>query len=79
MTRKERNAVVELLRCAADVCSLTRAGVTPLVGTVAWLAWEAKRDVQSKHQRNDQFIVGDEEYRWMLLEAAARVEEGSYP
>ncbi len=37
MTKKDRAQVVELLRCAADVCSLRGADVVPRRGTNEYL------------------------------------------
>jgi hypothetical protein len=78
MTKKQRAQVVELLRCAADIritgTMIPRARAAYLLGTpertqrLAEDAWTAVL--------ND---VGMSLYQYELLEAAARVEEGSWP
>jgi hypothetical protein len=87
MTRRERAQVVELLRCAAD-CRPDNVGLNGMFDTACWLdleghwqdkAWQAINAVPT-HSTVFQ-VVGtvDEEYRRVLLEAAARVEEGTWP
>ena len=76
MTRRERAQVVELLRCAADRRSLSVADVHPVQGTLGWIAWEAKRALQPSFRYPAPLT---EAYRELLLEAAARVEEGWTP
>lgn len=78
MTKRQRAQVVELLRCAADCKSLAIADVIPRPGTLAWVAWEAKRATQAEC-RLYSIDTDDERYRWLLLEAAQRVEEGWTP
>lgn len=87
MTKRERAQVVELLRCAAD----QRADGIGLNGmfdgavslraadqTIA-LAWNVLISVQRGHLIRTVVGIVDEWYRAELLEAAARVEEGSWP
>ncbi|MGN6107251.1 MAG: hypothetical protein ACTHU0_19240 [Kofleriaceae bacterium] len=86
MTRSQRAKVVELLRCAADCCG--RPIVFPLSSAVLRLA--PSRKVQAlaerafhaawKPRRQDEChrVRQDKRHR-ALLEAAARVEEGSWP
>lgn len=77
MKEREREQVVEWLRCGADVLSLSKAGVAPRFATLEWEAWEAKRAIQSEFPNKP--FSDDDDYRWLLLEAAQRVEEGSWP
>lgn len=85
MTRRERAQVVELLRCAADILARggwDEGGVLSLAATAADLpffnfAYEAERRVWSD-MRLCGVPAGLLRLR-SLLEAAARVEEGSYP
>ena len=73
MSKAQRAQVVELLRCAADLHFDSRGGLTsighdePEAWTEAYLARNAVLD--------DIPLPGFD----ALLEAAARVEEGSYP
>ena len=86
MTKKQREQVVELLRCAADddgyesILGLSdaRRHLDHQWGSdierIAWMARVAAFDAE------DQFAdIEDEEYRYRLLEAAQRVEEGWTP
>lgn len=76
MTKRHRAQVVELLRCAADA---GMDGETP-VGLLSAgdefsvevndLAWDAYYSVRTEEPGR---------FRLELLEAAARVEEGSWP
>lgn len=75
MTRREREQVVELLRCAADLYYTERDEHQP-TRTAAredeelrTLAWEAIYAT----------TVPEPSFHLKLLEAAARVEEGSWP
>lgn len=84
MTNEEREQVVELLRCAADVGGLGKAyerayGVAMLQVNpktrrerhpVWWLAMKARTDLNDGRWTR---------YADTCLEAAARVEEGSWP
>ena len=88
MTKREREQVVELLRCAADCCC-DRPGdktiTSPYYEALAavgsanhHLAWLARCAVMTE-RFGYAMECGVEEYGDALLEAAARVEEGSYP
>lgn len=88
MNKRERAQVVELLQCAADCCC-DRPGDK----TITAPYYEALAAVGSKHHHvawlarcavmverfGDTMECGTVEYRDVLLEAAARVEEGSWP
>jgi hypothetical protein len=85
MTKREREQVVELLRCAADIIARggwDEGGVLSLAATAAdspffKFAYDAERRVWS-----DMLLCGVPEGALRLrslLEAAARVEEGSWP
>jgi hypothetical protein len=80
MTRREREQVVELLRCAADVRSIgaacARLGV--FGGGVHDHAIDAWSDTVRSLQQSRGGLPGNT-YADIALEAAARVEEGSYP
>ena len=88
MTKKQREQVVELLRCAADV-RWTGVGLNGLFGTSDDLgietalhndAWESLFNVrQVQCEFGCDRSVVDEAYRRRLLEAAQRVEEGWTP
>ena len=81
MTKRQRAQVVELLRCAADCKSLTTAGYAlgycdgknPCLPVFA-LACEAYTHI---HKIPTHWYWARPQKS--LLEAAARVEEGSYP
>lgn len=87
MTKKQRAQVVELLRCAAD----SRVDGVGLNGmwdganlvcpteTVERIAWDAVMSLQRSSRPRQVVGVVDEHYRHELLEAAQRVEEGSWP
>jgi hypothetical protein len=90
LTRKQREQVVELLRCAADERS-DGVGINGMWDGSKWLgvlvgsrlsnaAWDALDSITCGHDY-DYICVGrvDERYRHRLLEAAALVEEGSWP
>lgn len=69
-TKKQRVDIVKLLLCAADINSIAAAAAAlRLDSTIYDFAIDA-RDAVKVH-RND--------YRARLLEAAVRVEEGSWP
>ena len=85
MTKKQRAQVVELLRCAAD-CGVHGSffGLVGMVDaaehleadkTIDDLAWK----VRDMIPHNLLYGPDSEHYRHALLEAAARVEEGSWP
>lgn len=87
MTRREREQVVELLRCAADD-NAERGGLNGMFDSASDLgvgsrlhteAWNALMDVQPVAEEPRALRPVDERYRRELLEAAARVEEGSWP
>jgi hypothetical protein len=82
MTRREREQVVELLRCAADNapdCGLVGMFNTPYFGSSSHrTAWKVLMSFEWPKQNWTPADI-DEGYRHALLEAAARVEEGSYP
>lgn len=85
MTRKERAQVVELLRCAADLgisgvsCPLTEASHRLAGLSITDDADDVVRAVID--ELSDPWWSGDtwEDYATHCLEAAARVEEGSWP
>jgi len=72
VTRKQRAQVVELLRCAADL-----SGGIPI--------YQAARALGISHTKTHHLavlisgLVPACGYQHRLLEAAQRVEEGSYP
>ena len=84
MTKRQRAQVVELLRCAADLtpddpCDMLAdaTGYLDAVGEYTQaIAYDAVNDVSPYGLTHD--TTHDEE-RANLLEAAARVEEGSWP
>lgn len=94
MTKREREQVVELLRCAADLeinepnsrgCSLGDAGrhldwelVAPRIGVSRLYLITIMGELEGVHDGEPQLVSGTG-YQWLLLEAAARVEEGEYP
>ena len=80
MTRAERAAVVELLRCAADLWNVNGNGIGVASvflesGNMRWCcaveAWDATAG-------NGEGLAGWT-YADVCLEAAQRVEEGSWP
>jgi hypothetical protein len=81
LSKRQRAQVVELLRCAADVVSETRlpiARASDYLGlysddVIVDLAHAARMDV------SDGWPDSDDVYRQGVLEAAARVEEGTWP
>jgi hypothetical protein len=87
VTKRERAQVVELLRCCADVCNIEPGhglySVAQMMDLPRWddplgrspFVW----DMACK-ARNHVFVNGAWSGYWHeCLEAAARVEEGSYP
>lgn len=89
MTKRERSQLVELLRCAADArlpFKLSDAGYAlghadgighcSQVYSFAMTAMNVVYDDAIKARRR---IEGPRVERWLHLEAAARVEEGSWP
>lgn len=91
LSRKRRAAVVELLRCAADRADF-RGGEITLSGpftvarrshgrAVSDVAWCARVDMmRDLHgDTGDTDDMTNDDYKLALLEAAARVEEGSWP
>ena len=85
MTKRQRAQVVELLRCAADSAPgiglngmFAAKNYVSIGGVVFALAWKALLAVSPDWRRGGLSPV-DEGYRRGLLEAAARVEEGSWP
>lgn len=82
MTKKQRAQVVELLRCAAD--NAGRAVFLPLLTAIDDLATKQPTnncafDVYFHAFREQPRTVEHERECAALLEAAARVEEGSWP
>lgn len=80
LTQEQREQVVELLRCAADVgqrnegpvlCAALNLGL-PLGGATVDIALRAWSDVLGDAIEDDGAIAA-------VLEAAQRVEEGSWP
>ena len=88
MNRRERAAVVELLRCAADARAdgiglngmFDAATALEATRVAQTFAWDALLTV-TRNFSAPRNVVGlvDEPYRAEMLEAAARVEEGSWP
>lgn len=96
LTKKQRAEVVELLRCAADLCNIDSShglySVARLMGYHTWdsAAAVAADDEQARmfalvwhqaclarnHVHGDGYWYG---YWHECLEAAQRVEEGSWP
>lgn len=74
--------VIELLRCAADVVITGDPRTDAPVGiagaglrvAVRRLAWQARFQLVGPNE-----VVSNDDYHTALLEAAARVEEGSWP
>ena len=84
MTKRERAQVVELLRCAADFRD--DGSVWPhdekLNGIGAARSWLGLGDEyweRAVDAREAVYADGEMSYRAACLEAAARVEEGSWP
>lgn len=80
MTKKQREQVVELLRCAADVQGIgNAASALDLIDGPFWgaaiKAWESTADVITEKRGHMSGIS----YEDICLEAAARVEEGQWP
>lgn len=89
MTKRQRAQVVELLRCAADVCLADSShglySVAHLMGHDTWdtvtvtggsaLVWNMARRARN-HVHGNGYWWG---YWHECLEAAARVEEGTWP
>ena len=74
MTKSQRAQVVELLRCAVDVRSLGAAKTAGEFSDKTWtLACKARTAVSVE------FGPGVLPYHLQCLEAAARVEEKSWP
>lgn len=79
MTKKEREQVVELLRCAADMADIAMIPITRASGALGhddnsdvwWLARNARIAVDGESLWPEQ--------RTSLLEAALRVEQGEWP
>ena len=86
MTKRQRAQVVELLRCAADE-HRSGIGLNGMFGPdaelktqkAAWCAIDAVHKAGHRDVPVPSDARADENYRHVLLEAAARVEEGSYP
>lgn len=94
MTKRERAQLVELLRCAGDIAvngdrdaALGSAAVK--TGILCGLAdsvrishldhWTALLNDLVRDCEGNGWLVCGPGYEFCLLEAAARVEEGSYP
>ena len=85
LTNEEREQVVELLRCAAEL-SMTRACVFPIdeAATALFGVEEHEHGMRRVHPAFDlachAVICFDRPCStWQLLEVAQRVEEGSWP
>lgn len=74
LTAKQRAEVVELLRCAADANSLGVAAECLLEDPISE-PWEWARHARQAVNRELRAL----DYSTQCLEAAARVEEGSWP
>ena len=93
MTKSQRDQIVEILRCAADLSSAPRPDSTsPYYEALAaigsgthyepsshYLAWSARCELMREMKGSILEDFTNEEYRDALLEAAARVEEKSWP
>jgi hypothetical protein len=78
MTKRQRAQVVEFLRCAAE--ARITGMMLPRVTATDWLdASEATAEFAEKAWIAVCNDVGMSLYQYELLEAAARVEEGSWP
>jgi hypothetical protein len=86
MTEREREQVVELLRCAAD--GSPDVGLNGMFGACGRFSakttdrgWDALLSVVENDDRDFLAVVLpiDERYREQLLEAALRVEQGELP
>lgn len=86
MTKRQRAQVVELLRCAADIsATATDRETAPfiLAGAGAHrdiynVAWRARCDTM-RGSLGEVLECGNNQYAELLLEAAMRVEEGTWP
>jgi hypothetical protein len=83
VTKRQRAQVVELLRCGADIVN---EAVIPLTCAQRYLGlneedlFDADRArVQVSREGITVPFMDGEIYRYWLLEAAQRVEEGSWP
>jgi len=86
VTAEQRDEVVELLRCAADLCSTRSDSALSMAGERLGYtycdaeykaAWSARRWVLG--ERVEYWYLNSEIYLAALLEAARRVEEGWNP
>lgn len=88
MNKRQRAQVVELLRCAVDCCVTGRMHMlSDYAGTAAWwlastsetcgIATRAVKDTAPRGKKRD---AGDAAtFVCVCLEAAQRVEEGTWP
>jgi hypothetical protein len=77
MTSKQREQVVELLRCGADISNIFSASIaldTP--PSLLDLAYDAHDRVERDVYLD---VPGEDVYWFACLEAAQRIEEGSCP
>lgn len=91
MTKREREQVVELLRCAAEhVITGNRPETALTITTETLFDWQQDNgdEINRLARHAEQAVCASMLREWMtfdvaryerLLEAAARVEEGSYP
>lgn len=78
LTEHERDQVVELLRCAADLYNIGE--VTPRSIATAGVVDEYHRSYIKRLAREAEAdVIGCDDRTRALLEAAQRVEEGSWP
>jgi hypothetical protein len=83
VTKRERELVVELLRCVADSDNddvYTTGQAQDYPDTIIYWACSARWAVSDEHGHDlVAFTDRCEHNRFDRLEAAARIEEGSYP
>jgi hypothetical protein len=75
MTKRQRSQVVELLRCAADECNHNHF---PRLAALYAFGLDTDSPQYDAMVLACEHVGGRNDQR-QLLEAAARVEEGSYP
>lgn len=82
LSRRDRAQVAELLRCAADVCVTgdpnTAAPFFAAAGSFALHTRQVAWEMRKRFVGTDE-VVPNDRYQTLLLEAAQRVEEGSWP
>ena len=83
MTRRQREQVVELLRCAADLARFSYAeGIHTAAYELDMLippAGTKLKEMAIRARREVNVDMGFGPYEDSCLEAAARIEEGSWP